>query len=721
MKKRMTAGFLSLVMTVFMLSGSVAAASTGTAGLAENAYTADTGAPDGRMEEGATAPTDESPSEKWQEGTDARKEESSEKSLSEKWQEGADARKEGSPEELPSEDGEGVLEEAAGSGADLAENLEEPGILPETGVSCRTGYQRPVFIDLPADELPEIYEEPKEEASVRGSAAYACAWDAYSSNFYYNQLNDDQRELWDKLDDMCRGYLIGTETLTGKQHYSNPKSGLDFDYYLTKRVTYYNMSESSARNLVFMFVVSNPQYYFLQVLMGAPSLGLGGYAFLSVDGAFGNGAARQAATQKVQGVINSWMTQVRAQPTDLLKEKKIHDLICEKMTYDPHYGTTAQNQYNQTVYSVFCTDTTVCAGYSQAMALLCNAAGIDCVAVTSEEHEWNMVRLNDSWYYVDCTWDDEYADLKGMASAYPYFNRSSQKFLSDSSPSVVHHKTESFWSPYLPELLYDSGATLTDSGTIYTPSSSLPAPQILSSGEKVSISATPGATIYYTTDGGNPSAAFTKSRRYAGPFSLKSACAVKAVAVKTGYRDSAVSVLQVAPSYSVKLDAAGGYLSKKSVKSQTKTTTYNAKIGKLPSPKRKGYVFLGWYTQKSGGSKISGETRVKASKTYYARWAKVKKGLKASISSAKSGSGGTMKLKIKKNGSASGYQIRYSLKKNMSSSKKKLISETSCTIKKLKKGKTYYVQARPYQKESVSGKKTYGSWSKTKAVKMKKK
>ena len=38
--------------------------------------------------------------------------------------------------------------------------------------------------------------------------------------------------------------------------------------------------------------------------------------------------------------------------------------------------------------------------------MMCNGSGIDAVAVTSYYHEWNKVRLNDSWYNVDCTWDE---------------------------------------------------------------------------------------------------------------------------------------------------------------------------------------------------------------------------------------------------------------------------------------------------------------------------
>jgi len=44
-------------------------------------------------------------------------------------------------------------------------------------------------------------------------------------------------------------------------------------------------------------------------------------------------------------------------------------------------------------------------------------------------------------------------------------------------------------------------------------------------------------------------------------------------------------------------------------------------VGKLPTPKRGKYKFLGWYTKVTGGSKISSSTRVKSSVTYYAHWA----------------------------------------------------------------------------------------------------
>ena len=51
-------------------------------------------------------------------------------------------------------------------------------------------------------------------------------------------------------------------------------------------------------------------------------------------------------------------------------------------------------------------------------------------------------------------------------------------------------------------------------------------------------SATPGAQIYYTTDGSMPSA---KSNPYTMPLTIASGCAIKAIAIKAGMEDSAVT------------------------------------------------------------------------------------------------------------------------------------------------------------------------------------
>ncbi len=76
------------------------------------------------------------------------------------------------------------------------------------------GFQKPIRIDLPKEEIPEEYAEDEEQTAERNSASYRAVWDSYSTNYYYNLLSKDQKDLWDKLDAMCYAYLTGTETLT---------------------------------------------------------------------------------------------------------------------------------------------------------------------------------------------------------------------------------------------------------------------------------------------------------------------------------------------------------------------------------------------------------------------------------------------------------------------------------------------------------------------------
>jgi len=66
-------------------------------------------------------------------------------------------------------------------------------------------------------------------------------------------------------------------------------------------------------------------------------------------------------------------------------------------------------------------------------------------------------------------------------------------------------------------------------------------------------------------------------------------------------------------------------------KTTTTTVTKGAKVGKFPkTPKKVGYAFKGWYTKKSGGTKVTKVTKVKKNVIYYAQWKKEKRVLSTS-------------------------------------------------------------------------------------------
>ena len=53
------------------------------------------------------------------------------------------------------------------------------------------------------------------------------------------------------------------------------------------------------------------------------------------------------------------------------------------------------------------------------------------------------------------------------------------------------------------------------------------------------------------------------------------------------------------------------------------TTNEESKLSELPSPERVGYVFNGWYTEKSGGTQVTKDTVFKTDGTIYAKWSPV--------------------------------------------------------------------------------------------------
>ncbi|MBE6635599.1 MAG: hypothetical protein E7617_05305 [Ruminococcaceae bacterium] len=71
-------------------------------------------------------------------------------------------------------------------------------------------------------------------------------------------------------------------------------------------------------------------------------------------------------------------------------------------------------------------------------------------------------------------------------------------------------------------------------------------------------------------------------------------------------------------SNSVNLNVNGG----NTIENDTLTFTYDSPYGTLPTPLRKGYTFLGWFTAESGGEKVTDTTVVKQteSHTLFAHW-----------------------------------------------------------------------------------------------------
>ena len=118
--------------------------------------------------------------------------------------------------------------------------------------------------------------------------------------------------------------------------------------------------------------------------------------------------------------------------------RKVHDYVACKVTYDP-MGYDPKNMNGKTAFET-CQEaynvlgknqnTSVCAGYARAFALICQYAGINCAWVWGNEteessHAWNVIYPCDGSepVLVDVTWDDGMSlDVVGQTEVeYTYF------------------------------------------------------------------------------------------------------------------------------------------------------------------------------------------------------------------------------------------------------------------------------------------------------------
>lgn len=584
------------------------------------------------------------------------------------------------------------------------EEAGEQGISIEEVLKNRTGGLAPAqgtaLSEAEAGQFKEINPEQEQDIPAYGSAVYQTEWDKYSSNYIYNNLNSTEQTFWDALDYVCALYLTGEDDAVST-------SGMVLPDYT---ISYSSLSLERATDIFLMFNYSNPQYYFIN----------GGYAYIESRGIlvptfyteFQSGSKRSQATQAMKNTITSWESTIASAGSTEQKAKAAHDLIAKKVQYDDNYLTNPENPFHQSAYSVFCDDHSVCAGYTKAFEMLMNGAGIDTIAVLSTDHAWNMIRINDSWYHMDCTWDD----LDGYAGyeiIYKFFNRSEAVIKSDGT-----HEIESMFDGKLPASTLDSGANNTSIGKCATPSKKTAAPKITCKSVKNGVqvarsSTTSNAEIYYTVNGSTASSSYTKSYRYKQPFTVSKKTNIKAIAVKDTYWNSDQTGKTVdGRVYTVNFKSNGG----SSVSKQY--VQYNKTIKKPSNPKRSKYIFCGWYSDSKLTKAWNFNNKITSGKTLYAKWKKISL-KKATISKMQNVSGRKLKVTVKKVSGADGYQIQYSTKSNMKSAKNVSSSKTTTTISKLSKGKKYYVRVKAYKKDST-GKKVAGKWSKVKNLKVSK-
>ncbi len=113
--------------------------------------------------------------------------------------------------------------------------------------------------------------------------------------------------------------------------------------------------------------------------------------------------------------------------SDTEKVKAIHDYLVYHANYVNNGDYINAENWSFGASGVLLHGEGVCQSYAIAFYMMATAAGVECEYVTgvatnapgsSGGHAWNRVKLDGSWYYIDCTWDDP---VGGGYEGYDYY------------------------------------------------------------------------------------------------------------------------------------------------------------------------------------------------------------------------------------------------------------------------------------------------------------
>ena len=136
--------------------------------------------------------------------------------------------------------------------------------------------------------------------------------------------------------------------------------------------------------------------------------------------------------------------------SDWEKVAFIHDYIALHFVYDRRaLDDATKDQAIYDAYGMVKSGIGVCQAYSLLTRYLLKKLGIECECVSCKglNHEWNIVKIGNSWYHMDVTWDDR--DDKGFYGqvSHDYFLASDSFFDAGVGEDRNHHSETGWVSP----------------------------------------------------------------------------------------------------------------------------------------------------------------------------------------------------------------------------------------------------------------------------------
>lgn len=129
---------------------------------------------------------------------------------------------------------------------------------------------------------------------------------------------------------------------------------------------------------------------------------------------------------KIDEIINEYNINEYPNITD--KIKIFHDYLANTNTYDHDMANNNESKYkSDSAIGTLFEGKSICSGYTDTMAIFLDKLGLDNVKVSTIEHVWNAVKIDNNWYHLDLTWDDPVTTNNENIIIYDYFLKTSSE------------------------------------------------------------------------------------------------------------------------------------------------------------------------------------------------------------------------------------------------------------------------------------------------------
>lgn len=233
----------------------------------------------------------------------------------------------------------------------------------------------------------------------------------YTSLYYYNQLTDEQKYQYVKIDQEI-------QKLTSDIHFGFVKN---------------TQIKSDVTSVLAAIYNDRPEYYYLPQEYNVKSIKLGAieYTILKLNYTVETKKEREKMDLELNQMIEQITYEVlHDKMTEYEKELALHDALVKRITYYSFEDIEEIPVAKHTAYEALINDSAVCDGIAKAYQLLLKKAGIESIMVTGKigtvAHAWNIVKIDGEYYHVDPTSDAIEIENKKQVM-HRYFNLSDKE------------------------------------------------------------------------------------------------------------------------------------------------------------------------------------------------------------------------------------------------------------------------------------------------------